>query len=188
MGKFVDRQKRKAELSESRRAHGAKAFEMLDGFWNQFDMDDIDRRIGDYQRESGNGFRVHLSGLTFMPGAYQYPFVEVEDKKLALREMVEGEGRRSPRGSGEVTGYSLVVADDELPGPKERDGHTGEIAGEAVFANIVNGRIQYPDDSIEGDIELAEAADQEVLGYLQGVHEGMLEMLGNPEPQASPSN
>ena len=182
VAEFVERKQLEAKLKQARRVHGTQAFEAVDNFWDQFDMGDIEERVKDYQSNSGSGFRVHLSGLTFMPGAYQYPFVEVGDKKLAIREMVEGEARRAPRGSGEVTGYCLVVTDEDLPGPEERDRDTGEVAGEAVFATIKGGEIQYSDATINDDPELAEAADQEVIGYIKGVHEGMLEMLGNPEP------
>lgn len=185
---FVARRKRQAELKQARREDGAKAFDMLDKFWGQFDMDDIDQRIKDYQAKSKSGFRVHLSGLTFIPGAYQYPFVEVKGKKLAIRELVEGEGRRDPPGSGRITGYSLVVADEALPGPDTRDRDTGDIAGEAVYATIQGGDIQYSDELINNDVELSHKADQEVLGYLEGVQEGMMKMLGSPEPVTADEN
>lgn len=183
---FVDREKTKAELAKTRGEHAASAAEMLNSFWGQFDMDDIDQRVNDYQKKSGSGFRVHFSGLTFIPGGYRYPFVDVEDKKLGLREIVEGEGRRDPAGSGKVMEYKLVVADEDIESPEERDRETGDIAGEAVFATVpIDGSlITYPDEDINADINLAEAADREVLGHLRAVQEGMLEMLGNPAPVA----
>lgn len=187
---FVKRKKKEEALTQTRQKHSRDAFEMLENFPIQIDMDDFRRRVLDYKRKSGNEFGVHFSGLASMPGGYQYPFVDVDGKKLAIREMVGGEGRRDSAGSGIVTEYSLVIADGSLEGPEERDCRTGDIAGEAVFATIpgTDGTIDYHDEEINSDVSLAEAADREVIGHLRAVDEGMLEMLGDPTPVASGSN
>jgi hypothetical protein len=84
-----------------------------------------------------------------------------------------------------VTSIQLVVKAEGLSGPTEREDRTGDVEGEAVFATVYgtrDGLIEYPDSDINDDPVLAEAADREVLAQLGAVHNGLLELLGNPQP------
>lgn len=181
---FVDRKQAQGAATEKRKQHYAEAVDKADNFWADYDMEDIERRVQDYQERTGSGFRTG-SGLSFMPDTHQYPFIEVSPGiHMTIRERTDGEYRRGPRDGGEVTAYQLVVQADGLPGPEHRDRETGDIAGEAVFATIpIRGRaIEYADEVIGADPVLAEAADREVLAQLGAIHEGLLELLDNPEP------
>lgn len=180
---FIEHRKAEGKALALRLRNHDEAVDMAESFWKDYDMGDINARAEEYRRRTGESFRVPLHRFSYMPGAFQYPFVEVAPGiRMTLREMTEGEERRGPRDGGRVTGYALVVAHEDLPGPVRRDPDTYDVTGEAVFATFpsADGLIDFKDGTISGDPVLAEEADQEALEHLDAIQEGLLEMLGNP--------
>lgn len=185
---FVDRKKAQGEALEARRQHQIEASKLASTLWDDFDMDDINERVRDYQERTNSGFRTGSNPISFMPGTHQYPFIEVAPgTRMTFREITEGETMRGPRDGGEVTKVKLVVQADGLPGPEDRDAETGDVTGEAVYATVsgAGDLIRYEDSLINNDPVLAEAADREVLDQISAVRDGLMELLGNPQPVAA---
>lgn len=182
---FVDRKKAAAEAKPVRRQHYSDALNDLQARWENYDPQAIQAGDRAYSEKEGRGFRQHFSGLTFMDGGFQYPFVEVAPGiHMTIREMTAGEERRGPRDGGAITEYKVVVQVPGAEGPTERDRFSGDIAGEEVYATIplisADSTIAYTDPGINDSPLLAEQADRELLAQLGVLHAGHLELLGNP--------